>query len=157
MSATAASVILRPYRPADHDACAAIYAAGRRFAFTWCDPAQFVPEDFARDSRGETITVAEEQGRVVGLLSLWMPDHFIHLLFVDPALHGRGIGRRLLRHAEATFGDWSWLKCQAQNTGALAFYEQCGWTVGEGGMNDIGPWVAVSWHAPRSRFPSGRL
>lgn len=157
MSAAAASLVLRPYRPADHDACAAIYATGRRFAFHWCDPGLFVPEDFSRDSRGEAITVAEENGRVAGLMSLWMPDHFIHLLFVDPASHGRGIGRRLLRHAEATFGDWSWLKCQAQNTRALEFYEHCGWTVGEGGTNEIGPWVAVSWHALRSRFPSGCL
>jgi ribosomal protein S18 acetylase RimI-like enzyme len=151
VSATAGSLVLRPFRPADHAACAAIYAAGRRFAFDWCDPSQFRPEDFERDSRDEQITVAEEDGQVVGLLSLWMPDHFVHLLFVHPARHGRGIGRRLLRHAEETFGDWSWLKCQAQNRRALAFYRRCGWTVGEGGTNEIGPWVAVSWHVSRSR------
>jgi ribosomal protein S18 acetylase RimI-like enzyme len=144
-------VTLRPYRAADHDACAALYAAGRRHAFHWCEGSRFRLEDFARDSQGEAITVAEDGGRVVGLLSLWMPDHFIHLLFVDPARHGRGIGRRLLRHAEVVFGDWSWLKCQSQNTRALAFYEHCGWTIGDGGVNEIGPWVAVSWHASRSR------
>lgn len=139
--------LLRPFDRRDRDRCAWIYVAARRKAFHWCDPSRFRPADFDEDSDGESITVAERQGTVVGFLSLWMPDHFIHLLFVDPAWHGNGVGRQLLRHAERTFGDWSWLKCQAQNATALAFYERCGWVIGEGGVNDIGPWLAVSWRA----------
>ncbi|MHB2166793.1 N-acetyltransferase family protein [Alsobacter sp. R-9] len=137
---------LRPYRPSDRAACAGIYVRARRHAFHWCPPEQFRTEDFEADSRGEVITVATLDETVVGFLSLWMPDHFIHLLFVDPPFHGRGIGRQLLEHAEVTFGDWSWLKCQAQNERALSFYRACGWSVGSGGVNELGPWVAVSWN-----------
>ncbi len=149
MSVRETGLRLRPYLPYDRLACGAIYAAGRRRAFHWCSPELFVPADFDRDSAGEAITVAEEDGIVRGFVSLWMPDHFVHLLFVDPANHGRGIGRRLLRFVETTFGDWAWLKCQSQNETALAFYRACGWSVGGGGVNELGPWVAVSWSASR--------
>ncbi|MCZ8100424.1 MAG: GNAT family N-acetyltransferase [Burkholderiales bacterium] len=149
MSGSPITCRLRPFLPHDRDACAAIYAAARRQAFHWCGPDLFVPGDFDRDSAGEVITVAEEGGRVRGFVSVWMPDHFVHLLFIDPVHHGRGIGRRLLRYVEETFGDWAWLKCQAQNETALAFYRACGWTAGGGGVNELGPWVAVSWSVSR--------
>jgi len=145
MTAAGTSLRLRSYGPGDREACAGIYVAGRRQAFHWCRPGQFVAADFARDTAGEAITVAEVEGRIRGFVSLWMPDHFVHLLFVDPAWQGHGIGRRLLHFVETTFGDWAWLKCQSQNETALAFYTACGWTVGGGGVNELGPWVAVSW------------
>lgn len=143
-----AALIIRPYRPADHDSCARIYVEARRVAFAWRPPESFTPDEFARDSRGETIFVAEFAGEVRGLLSIWPPDHFIHLLFVDPAFHHRGIGAALLRHAERAFVSWGWLKCQSGNTNALAFYAHMGWKVGGGGVNELGPWQAVSWLAP---------
>ena len=146
MSGPEPQLRLRAYLPKDHDACATIYAAARRQAFHWCRPELFVPADFARDSAGESITVAEAEGAIRGFVSLWTPDHFVHLLFVDPRWQGRGIGRRLLRFVETTFGDWAWLKCQSQNERALAFYTACGWSLGGGGVNELGPWVAVSWN-----------
>ncbi len=143
----AAGLVLRPYRAADRPACERIYVEARRKAFWWCDPGRFVTADFALDSSGEAMTVASVDGCVAGFVSLWLPDHFIHLLFVEPALHRRGIGSALLAHAMRRLSPWAWLKCQAQNETALAFYRSQGWVVGGGGTNDIGPWVAVSWNA----------
>lgn len=140
-----ARLALRPFRRADTPACDRIYLDARRKAFWWCAPERFRPGEFAADSAGEAITVAALGDRVAGFLSLWVPDHFIHLLFVDPALHRQGIGSLLLGEACRQLYPWAWLKCQAQNTTALNFYRSQGWRVGGGGTNDIGPWVSVSW------------
>jgi GNAT superfamily N-acetyltransferase len=146
-------LLIRPYREGDARDCARIYATARRSAFSWCDPRRFQPEDFFADSVGEAIHVAVVQDRVVGLLSLWTAGHFIHLLFVDPEWYRQRIGARLLDHAMALLAPWAWLKCQAQNERALAFYRSRGWVVGGGGVNDIGPWVAVSWNAGQRPMP----
>jgi GNAT superfamily N-acetyltransferase len=149
-----ATLIIRPFQPADRAACARIYVQARRVAFHWCPPDMFTEGEFDRDSEGETIFVAEMDGAVCGLLSIWTPDHFIHLLFVDPAMHRRGIGAALLRHAEREFSTWGWLKCQSGNVRALEFYTRMGWKVGGGGVNDLGPWQAVSWQAADAKARS---
>ena len=47
---------------------------------------------------------------------VWMPDHFVHLLFVDPdAARAGASAAACCGFVEDTFGDWAWLKCQAQN------------------------------------------
>jgi ribosomal protein S18 acetylase RimI-like enzyme len=146
-------LLVRPYRDGDGPDCARIYALARRSAFTWCNPALFQPEDFYKDSVDESIHVAELDGRIAGFLSLWTAGHFVHMLFVDPALYRRGVGSRLLDHAAVLLAPWAWLKCQQQNTRALAFYQSRGWVVGAGGDNEIGPWVAVSWNAQGRVLP----
>lgn len=153
MPASRPDTVIRPYRPEDGRDCARIYAEARREAFYWCDPQRFQPEEFFADSTDEALHVAEVSGRVVGFLSIWTNGHFIHLLFVDPAWYRQGIGARLLDHATSLLAPWAWLKCQAQNERALAFYRSRGWSVGGGGTNEIGPWVAVSWNAGSRRIP----
>jgi GNAT superfamily N-acetyltransferase len=148
-------LVIRPYAAGDGPACARIYAEARRDAFFWCEPGRFRPEDFYADSVDEALSVAEFDGRIVGFLSLWTAGHFIHLLFVDPRWFRHGIGSRLLDHAVALLSPWAWLKCQAQNERALAFYRSRGWVVGSGGDNEIGPWVAVSWNADGRPLPTG--
>lgn len=146
-------LVIRPYRTEDGPDCARIYAEARRDAFHWCAPQRFQPDEFFLDSAGEAVHVALAAGRVVGFLSLWTDGHFIHLLFVDPSHFREGIGARLLDHATALLAPWAWLKCQAQNERALAFYRSRGWTVGGGGTNEIGPWVAVAWNAAQGFLP----
>jgi ribosomal protein S18 acetylase RimI-like enzyme len=146
-------LVIRPYAAGDGPSCAQIYAEARRDAFYWCEPNRFRPEDFYADSVDESLSVAEVEGKIVGFLSLWTAGHFIHLLFVDPSRFRQGIGSRLLDHAVVRLSPWAWLKCQAQNERALAFYRSRGWVVGSGGDNEIGPWVAVSWNA-EGRLPA---
>lgn len=146
-------IVIRPYRPDDGRDCARIYAQARRDAFYWCEPERFQPDEFFTDSVDEAIHVAESGGRIVGFMSLWTAGHFIHLLFVDPPFYRKGVGARLLDHATALLAPWAWLKCQAQNERALAFYRSRGWVVGGGGTNEIGPWVAVSWNAGGRPMP----
>lgn len=73
----------------------------------------------------------------VGFASVWMPEHFIHNLFVAPERTGVGWGSALLRHCLAHIGRPARLKCVQANTRALRFYRSHGWRiVGEGKAAD---------------------
>ena len=86
---------------------------------------------------GQTATVvriAEQDGQVVGLVSsvARVSEGEVPALHVDPLLHGRGLGRRLL---DAALDDLryagcrsAWLTVLSVNRAAIAFYEHLGWT-----------------------------
>lgn len=59
-------------------------------------------DDYAAHVRSHTAWVIEEHGAVAGLIVLLpMGDHLLlDNVAVDPALHGRGIGRALMAFAE---------------------------------------------------------
>jgi len=87
-----------------------------------------------RHFRG-TCFVAEDMGRMIGYLlgfrSQSLPDEaYMHLVQVDPALRGHGVGRRLYRQFEASAKAMGCRKVTAasrpQNKTAMAFYEEVG-------------------------------
>lgn len=65
----------------------------------------------------------EDQDRPVGFLGLYEGD--IEALFVDPARHGRGVGRALLEHARALQPHLT-VSVNEQNLQARGFYEAMG-------------------------------
>jgi ribosomal protein S18 acetylase RimI-like enzyme len=69
------------------------------------------------------IVVAESEGRLAGFVALL--DAFIGGLFVDPRLHGQGIGRALVGAAAKLHGDLL-VDVYSENAGALAFYRRLG-------------------------------
>ena len=74
-----------------------------------------------------TSLVACLEGCVVGFVS-WN-GACITWLYVDPARHRRGIGRRLLRAALAAIGPEAWTIALARNAAARALYEAAGMQV----------------------------
>jgi len=70
--------------------------------------------------------VACMKGEAVGFISLM--DTFIGGLFVDPLVHGSGVGRALVAHALALKGNLS-LEVYTANVGAMAFYEKLGFQI----------------------------
>ncbi|MFE0013980.1 acetyltransferase [Mesorhizobium sp. NPDC059054] len=72
------------------------------------------------------VYVAEgEDGRATGFSGLDGVN--LEMLFIDPAHHGRGIGKQLIDHAVALKGRLK-VDVNEQNPGALAFYLKCGFT-----------------------------
>jgi GNAT superfamily N-acetyltransferase len=137
----ASEVAIRHATKADRKRLAEIFLAARRHAFIWIPPDRFHLNDFARETHGETILVAEHDGAILGFAALWEPDAFLHHLYVDPAVLRRGIGRALMRKVRALCDRPLELKCQTGNRSAMRFYERLGFTRQETGVSDIGPWV----------------
>lgn len=124
--------------------CATIYTNAWNVALPHA-PRQISPEDFAKETQGEQIFVATTGAGVVGFLSLWVADSFIHHLYVAPHAHSLGIGTALLAHAERLVGPASLcLKCQRANTRALAFYGARGFReTTDTGRDEFGHWVRL--------------
>lgn len=138
------SMLVRPARPADQPALADLYLHSRRAAFSWREPADFRHDDFMRDSAGEVIHLAEGSGgRILGFLSLWEPENFIHLLFVSPDHFRKGIGRALLADLRQRRPGPFRLKCQTANLPATAFYQVLGWTEIERGISGEGEFLLL--------------
>lgn len=70
--------------------------------------------------------VRDEKGEVAGFIAVG--DGMVHMLFVDLAWRGHGIGRRLLRHAVEALGART-LDVNEQNEQALGFYRRMGFEV----------------------------
>jgi len=135
-------IAVRDFLPTDAEACAGIFDrawnAGHPYAPRAIDRAAFETE-----TKDERLLVAEFLGKRAGFVSLYEPQIFVHHLYVDPTLQGRGIGRALLQRAVALVGGHASLKCQIRNADALAFYRRLGWRYGETGQGDFGPWIRM--------------
>ncbi|HSH43847.1 MAG TPA: GNAT family N-acetyltransferase [Arenicellales bacterium] len=98
------------------------------------------PEQFAAVVDGEEVHVAVLEGTIVGFVSVWAAERFIHHLYVAPQHQGRGVGSELLRTCVMIYGVPLSLKCDMCNEHAQSFYRRKGWLPGEEGVGADGPW-----------------
>lgn len=82
---------------------------------------------FAERTAGEELFVALTGDAVVGFVSIWRPEPFIHFLVVEASVRRRGVGSALLEHAVDVLGTPVELKCELHNLTAQQFYERHGW------------------------------
>jgi GNAT superfamily N-acetyltransferase len=132
---------LRLGEPRDHDACAEIYLAAAPIAFPWLPSDAIRRADLETALREEELWVAERDGTIAGFVSIYLPDRFIHSLYVHPARQHQGIGRALLDLALRRCDGRAELKCQEGNRGACAFYTRLGWRPVDWGWSTAGPWI----------------
>jgi len=107
-----------------------IYLESRRKSFHWADSDEMALEDFDKDTIEEYILLAEENGQIIGFASLYLPDNFIHNLFIHPDYSGKGAGRQLLQASIEKMNKPIRLKCVSENHKAMKFYEKNGWNRG---------------------------
>ena len=130
-------VVIRPFIEADRKILMQIYLESRRETFKWLDTSSMSLTDFDRDTAGEAIWVATQDDNLVGFVSVYQAENFIHNLFILTKWLSQGVGSQLLKTALANVGRPARLKCLVQNTRAISFYRAKGWKkVGEGSSED---------------------
>lgn len=86
----------------------------------------------------EEIQLATMDGRVIGFVSVWKPEKFIHHLYVSPEHQKRGVAKALIAACVARYGLPLSLKSLVENTNACQFYERNLWIVTETGKGSDG-------------------
>lgn len=118
--------VLRPYTPADLDACVAIWRTASEAAHPFLGRDHLdADEALVRDvyfPQAE-ITVASEGTIPVGFIALI--GRFVGGLFVSPDRHRRGIGRMLIDAAAQTHGPLA-VEVYEENAAARRFYAALG-------------------------------
>jgi putative acetyltransferase len=128
-------IALRSARASDVASLVALARRSWRAAFASA-PEPYVRDRLSRDFESAwyarywpTMTVVEEDGRVLGLVQPM--DDEINGLWVDPPAFERGVGTLLLTTGEREIARAghrrSWLTCSGFNERALAFYARRGY------------------------------
>ena len=112
---------------ADIADAAALYERSGSEAFTWRPKGYFKAEDFVQFAGEEDVWLALASGALLGILSLFEPENFIHCLYVDPNAQRLGVGRALVDYVRRETGRPLTLKLDVPNRRAIAFYEATGW------------------------------
>ncbi|WP_072331876.1 MULTISPECIES: GNAT family N-acetyltransferase [unclassified Paenibacillus] len=137
-------MIIREADKLDYPELRQLYLESRLKSFHWANAEEMTLDDFDRDTIEEYILLAEENSRILGFSSLYLPDNFIHNLFVHPDAVGKGIGTQLINNALEKMSRPVRLKCVSENHRALIFYEKNGWKkVVEEGKPGEKYWVLV--------------
>jgi len=143
------TILLRAYdAQLDLETCLVIWrgASERAHAFLGLDQIRS-QEEIVREHYmpAAEITVAESQGQTAGFVALL--DGFVGGLFVAPAFHRHGIGRKLILDAASRKGPLD-VEVYRENSQALAFYEALEFEeVSERPLDDMGlPHALVRMH-----------
>lgn len=119
-------MIIRVYKSLDLTEVADIYNQSRRPVD--CFVAEdVVAEEFTALATGEEIQVVEDDGRLVGFISVFKSERFIHHLYVLPDQQKKGFASALIAACVARYGLPLSLKSLVKNTGACRFYERNHW------------------------------
>lgn len=135
---------IRAIQSGEEAACADILTRAWNSAMP-SKPRFVTAEQFLAETEGECVLVAHCQAHIAGFVSIWMPDAFVHHLYVDPSYQRQGIGAALLANAaRIADGMELSLKCQTENENALHFYQTLGFVeAGEQGDGEFGRWVRL--------------
>jgi putative acetyltransferase len=123
---------IRRARPSEHPGLVALWERSVRAThdfLTEADVVELRPRvgEALADPALEVWVLADAADVPVGFLGLAGSD--IAALFVDADHRGRGVGRRLVEHAQALRGGALTVDVNEQNPEAVLFYRACGFAV----------------------------
>ncbi|MBY0270644.1 MAG: GNAT family N-acetyltransferase [Burkholderiales bacterium] len=136
-------ILIREFEEPDRDTLRHLYLESRKAAFTWNTTRPCKPADFDSHTEGEHILVAVANAEIIGFASIWVPDSFLHNLFVHPSFMRKGVGRALLAACNKYFSRTPSLKCLKANVNAVQFYQSQGWKVAREEMGPDGPYLLM--------------
>jgi putative acetyltransferase len=92
--------------------------------------------DYLASSEHDFWVLCDDAGAITGFMG--MSGSKMESLFLAPEFQRRGAGRRLVRHAQALYGELT-VDVNEQNLAARGFYEACGFVVeGRSELDDQG-------------------
>jgi ribosomal protein S18 acetylase RimI-like enzyme len=118
-----------------------LFLKARQNTFTWADTASFNILDFDKETEGEYVLIAISDNSLVGFISVWPVDNFIHHLYVDEKYQKRGTGTALLKAALAKTKFPIRLKCIENNIKAVNFYKKNGFVEKGRGTTEEGTFI----------------
>ncbi len=83
---------IRRFEETDRLILQKLYLEVRVSTFNWLDTSKFTLCDFDSSTLDENIWVAIYKNKIVGFVSVYQPDNFIHNLYVDVRMKNKGIG-----------------------------------------------------------------
>ena len=117
---------LRAYKSSDFDPVRTIYNESRAAERCFVQ-GPLGHHGFAALIRQESIHIFESEGQPVGFVSIYLPENFIHHLYVLPDFQGSGIAGDLIAECRVLYGLPLGLKCLVANEKACGFYEAHDW------------------------------
>lgn len=132
---------IRPATPQDRDVLFDVWLRSVRATHSFvadADIEAFKPlvRDYLASNKTEFWVLCDADGSIMGFMGMAGP--LMESLFLAPEFHRRGGGRRLVEHARAIHGELT-VDVNEQNTGAVEFYEACGFVVeGRSELDDTG-------------------
>ena len=125
----------------DTDALRDLFYRMRLATFSWADTSQFNLSDFEKETENEHILVAYLDEVLIGFVSVWVADNFIHHLYIDEPFQNQRVGSQLIDGVVKQFGYPLRLKCEEKNIKALSFYRKKGFIEKERGQSEIGTYI----------------
>jgi GNAT superfamily N-acetyltransferase len=129
------------FTEADRSQLRALYQSVKQQTFGAIGLPEENTDTFDADTENEEILVARSNGTPVGFVAIWVPENFIHHLYVQAESQGKGIGRGLIAAVRARWSGRLTLKCVEKNEAAVKFYRKNGWEVVSRGVTDHGPFL----------------
>lgn len=132
---------IRPAEPQDAKALQRLY--GQADA-AWLPAEARGRRVFAEASEGERVFVCcDPAGTVIGFVSVYAQESFVHHLYVSNAHLRQRAGTALLDSLQSWLPMPWRLKCVTANARALRFYEARGWMVEGHGTGPDGPYALL--------------
>ena len=88
---------------------------------------EFQIGDYQKSTADDEVWVMEENTAIIGFVSVYSADNFIHNLFIHPSHQRCGKGTQLLQIAEKNLERPMTLKVAMDNLRVCSFYEKHGW------------------------------
>lgn len=134
---------IRKQQSSDIDSLRKIFYDIRNDEFEWVEKNSISLVDYDKSTLDEYVLVATVSEKVVGFISIWEPDNFIHNLFVSKEFRKHGIGDKLITEAINIFAKPMTLKCVKNNYNAVKFYLSHGWVIKSEEFGAEGPYYVM--------------
>jgi ribosomal protein S18 acetylase RimI-like enzyme len=121
-------LIIRPTKVEDILQLEDLFLITQRMTFSSRHADEFKIGDFQISIAEDVVFVAENDGKVLGFVSIYPADNFVHNLFVHPDYQRLGIGSELLIFAEKVLKKPITLKVAFDNESVGDFYKKHGYT-----------------------------